>query len=101
MAFGGGGPIHAAGLSETLGISRIIIPPSPGVFSAFGLLFADVEHHFVQTYFESFDNLDFTHIDTILKRLKSEGETLLDREGFNKSNQVFNLQLDVKYSAQT
>ena len=101
MAFGGGGPIHAAGLSETLGISRIIVPPSPGVFSAFGLLFADVEHHFVQTYFESIDNLDFPHIETILKRLKSEGEALLNEEGFNKSKQTFNLQLDVKYSAQT
>ena len=101
MAFGGGGPIHAAGLSETLGISRILVPPSPGVFSAFGLLFADVEHHFVQTYFESFDNLDFSHIETILKRLKSEGELLLNKEGFNQSNQTFNLQLDVKYSAQT
>ena len=101
MAFGGGGPIHAAGLSETLGISRIIIPPSPGVFSAFGLLFADVEHHFVQTYFESLDNLDFSHINSILKKLKSEGESLLNEEGFSKSNQAFNLQLDVKYSAQT
>jgi len=101
MAFGGGGPIHAAGLSETLGISRIIVPPSPGVFSAFGLLFADVEHHFVQTYFESIDNLDFPHIETILKRFKSEGESLLNEEGFNKSKQTFNLQLDVKYSAQT
>ena len=101
MAFGGGGPIHASGLSETLGISRIIIPPSPGVFSAFGLLFADVEHHFVQTYFEYIDNLDFTHINSILDKLKNEGETLLNKEGFNKSNQMFNLQLDVKYSAQT
>ncbi|MQG39436.1 MAG: hydantoinase/oxoprolinase family protein [SAR202 cluster bacterium] len=101
MAFGGGGPIHASGLSETLGISRIIIPPSPGVFSAFGLLFADVEHHFVQTYFESLDNLDFSHINSILDKLKNEGETLLNKEGFNKSNQMFNLQLDVKYSAQT
>lgn len=101
MAFGGGGPIHAAGLSETLGISRIIVPPSPGVFSAFGLLFADVEHHFVQTYFESLDNLDFAHVHAILGKLKTEGESLLSKEGFDKSHQTFSLQLDVKYSAQT
>ena len=65
------------------------------------MLFADVEHHFVQTYFESLDNLDFSHINSILDKLKNEGETLLNKEGFNKSNQMFNLQLDVKYSAQT
>jgi len=38
MAFGGAGPIHAAGVAEALRIRRIIVPPAPGLFSAFGLL---------------------------------------------------------------
>jgi N-methylhydantoinase A len=45
LAFGGNGPLFAAGIAAELGISRIMIPPLPGVFSAFGLLVADAEHH--------------------------------------------------------
>ena len=38
MGFGGSGPIHAAGLARELGNRRVIVPPLPGLFSAFGLL---------------------------------------------------------------
>ena len=45
LAFGGNGPLFAAGIAAELGITRVIVPPLPGVFSAFGLLVADAEHH--------------------------------------------------------
>ena len=45
LAFGGNGPLFAAGIAAELGIGRVIVPPMPGVFSAFGLLVADTEHH--------------------------------------------------------
>ncbi|MDA1348264.1 MAG: hydantoinase/oxoprolinase family protein [Chloroflexi bacterium] len=101
VAFGGGGPIHAAGLAESLGITKIIIPPSPGVFSAFGLLFADLEHHFVQTHFKTFDQLDFDVANGILDRLREEGRSLLRAEGFDGSRQQVITQLDMKYVGQT
>lgn len=41
MAFGGAGPQHAARIADELGIRMVIIPPSPGVFSALGLLLSD------------------------------------------------------------
>lgn len=37
IAFGGGGPLHACGLAEVLGIERVIVPPYAGVLSALGL----------------------------------------------------------------
>lgn len=40
-AFGGAGPLHAAELAEELGISRVVIPPYAGVFSALGLLLSE------------------------------------------------------------
>ena len=45
LAFGGNGPLFAAAIAAELGITRVIVPPLPGVFSAFGLLVADAEHH--------------------------------------------------------
>jgi N-methylhydantoinase A len=41
VAFGGAGPLHAAGLAEALGIEAVLVPPAPGVLSALGLLLAD------------------------------------------------------------
>ncbi len=101
VAFGGGGPIHAAGLADSLGISRIVVPPSPGVFSAFGLLFADLEHHFVQTHFKAFADLDFREANEILDRLRGEGRELLRAEGFDDSRHQVVTQLDMKYVGQT
>ena len=101
MAFGGGGPIHAVGLAEMLGISRVIVPPSPGVFSAFGLLFADVEHHFVRTHFKSFPELDHDEVNGILRSLKEEGRKLLRAEGFEDSQHQMITQVDMKYAGQT
>ena len=41
VPFGGAGPLHAASVAEDLGIERIVVPPSAGVISAFGLLASD------------------------------------------------------------
>src|SRR5690606_30336855 len=41
VAFGGGGPIHAYGIAQELGLRRIIVPNDPGLFSAGGIALAD------------------------------------------------------------
>ncbi len=46
FAFGGAGPMHACDLAEDLGISNIVLPPHAGLFSAYGLLTADIERNF-------------------------------------------------------
>lgn len=43
LACGGAGPLHACSVADELGIDEIIVPPYPGVLSAYGLLAADVE----------------------------------------------------------
>ena len=49
IAFGGNGALHAALVAADLGIRQIVVPPNPGLFSAWGLLRADVEYHFSRT----------------------------------------------------
>lgn len=41
VPFGGGGPLHASSIAEELGISTVLVPPNPGVLSAYGLLVSD------------------------------------------------------------
>ena len=48
ISFGGAGPLHACDLAEELGIKRIVIPLHPGLFSAFGLLTAELSRTFTQ-----------------------------------------------------
>ncbi|HZD41679.1 MAG TPA: hydantoinase/oxoprolinase family protein, partial [Terriglobales bacterium] len=58
VAFGGAGPVHAALLAEELRIPRVLVPPSPGVHSAVGLLVSDLKRDTVQTYFAELEEVD-------------------------------------------
>ena len=49
VAFGGAGPLHGCSLAELLGITRVLIPPAPGVLCADGLLAADLKAEFSRT----------------------------------------------------
>ena len=100
IAFGGNGPVHAVGLAEMLDISRVVVPPFPGVFSSFGLLVADVEHHFVQTYFKTFAELDITELSALLNNLWEQGRSQLRSEGFDDPRHEIVTQLDMKYEGQ-
>ena len=62
LAFGGNGPLFAAGDRGELGIARVIVPPLPGVFSAFGLLVADTEHHATPEPAHALDEADRARI---------------------------------------
>ena len=50
VPLGGAGPVHAGRLAEQLDIDTIVVPPAPGVLSAFGLLVADIEHEHSATF---------------------------------------------------
>lgn len=50
VAFGGAGPLYAAALARELGISTVIVPVHPGLFSSLGLLVADTERHELTPY---------------------------------------------------
>ena len=100
ICFGGGGPVHAAGLAEMLDITRVVVPPFPGVFSSFGLLVADVEHHFVQTHFKTFDEIDLPTLAGLVENLWEEGRRQLRLEGFDDSRHELITQADMKYEGQ-
>ncbi len=49
MAFGGGGPLHAARLARELDIKSVIVPLTPGALCAVGLLMTDLKADFAQS----------------------------------------------------
>jgi N-methylhydantoinase A len=101
LAFGGNGPLFAAGIAAELGISRVIIPPLPGVFSAFGLLVADAEHHARQSIRVRLDVADPARITGIIVALTEAGAQRLTHDGFVAARQVFQRAASARYDGQS
>ena len=89
LAFGGNGPLFATGIAAELGITRIIVPPMPGVFSAFGLLVADTEHHITQSLRTRLDDADPGRIGDVLAELTRNAAERLSRDGVPIERQRF------------
>jgi N-methylhydantoinase A len=73
VAYGGAGPLHAVEVAREIGIRKIIVPNAPGVFSAFGMLFADLRYDFVRTSLMRLDEASFDHVEDIYRELESQG----------------------------
>ena len=101
LAFGGNGPLFAAAIAAELGIGRVIVPPLPGVFSAFGLLVADAEHHSGQSLRTRLDSADAAQIDAVLRTLGEAGAARLARDGFPPERQVFRRAALARYVGQS
>jgi N-methylhydantoinase A len=82
FAFGGNGPLFAAGMARALGISRVVVPPSAGLFSSFGLLYADVEHHYSRTFRRLLRTADLGEIERAWGELGRQAVAQLEAEGF-------------------
>lgn len=100
VAFGGAGPIHAAGIANELRIPMVIVPPSPGVFSAWGMLMADLRHDFSQTYIEPMDTTDVEEINRLFRALEKQVKDLFSRENIPEKSIVITYQLDIRYTGQ-
>ncbi|MBV9553040.1 MAG: hydantoinase/oxoprolinase family protein, partial [Alphaproteobacteria bacterium] len=82
VAFGGNGPLFAAAMAQALGIAEVLVPPSAGVFSSFGLLYAEVEYHLSRTRKALLAALDPAEVDAILAELEREARARLAADGF-------------------
>ena len=100
MAFGGCGPVHAADLAASLGIGRVIVPPSPGLFSAVGLLQAIPEYHFVQTFFERSTEVDVGVMDRAFAEMQSRAAIDLSQDGYDVSELNWRRSAELRYSGQ-
>ena len=101
LAFGGNGPLFAAAIAAELGISSVIVPPLPGVFSAFGLLVADTEHHATQSLRMALDQADGARIASVLDALMAEGDERLARDGFPPERRQFRRAALARYVGQS
>ena len=97
IAYGGAGPIHAAGLAEDLGMRTVLVPAVAGLFSAVGLLFARPEFHEVRTC-----HLDVDAVDpVVVAALFAEMEASLSGALSGRSTVEWARTADLRYGGQS
>jgi N-methylhydantoinase A len=101
IAFGGAGPLHARILADELSIPRVLVPPSPGVTSAVGLLAADIRHDFSRTFLRRIDQLTQLEVDTAYGALAKEAMAALADEGVAASHIQLLRTADLRFVGQS
>lgn len=101
LGFGGAGGLHAAFLAELLTIPRVLIPPTPGILSALGMLMADIIKDYSFTLMLKQAEIEATELDNLFKDLERRAGADLDREGVDEMNRVMERYLDIRYEGQS
>jgi N-methylhydantoinase A len=100
VAFGGGGPMHAGRIALDLGIPSVLIPLTPGVHSALGLLMSDVKHDYVRSKLAGLDELELNETNQLFAQLIDRATADLQSEGFQENEIKLDPFLDLRYAGQ-
>jgi N-methylhydantoinase A len=100
MSYGGAGGIFAANLAQDMSISRIIIPPAPGVFSARGILAMNLVHTYANAYVQAMDELNIQELEAIYRDMEHSAFKLLIAEGISEDAIECARSLDICYEGQ-
>ena len=100
LPFGGAGAVHAAAVAAELGITRILVPPQPGAFSALGLLCTDVVHDYVRSELRPLAEVSADHAEEIFRQLEQRAREEIAAEGMDGGAGSFSRELDLRYAGQ-
>jgi N-methylhydantoinase A len=101
VAFGGGGPLHAAALAAALRIPEVIVPAHSAVFSAWGMLLTDVRRDFIRTSPARLDTVDAAELDRRFAELAAEALSDVDGDdALEGAELLFERAADMRYRGQ-
>lgn len=98
VAYGGAGGLHAAFCAEELGMKTVLIPAEPGVFSAYGMISADVKRNYVRTHIAPVSEEAMVEVGTIVAELRAAGSR--EFVDYQLADPTFDAQLDLRYQGQ-
>lgn len=100
VAFGGGGPLHAADVADELGIATVIVPGNPGILSAFGLLIAPYHQVYEVTRVEPLDGVPPHVRDDFFEELLSQARLEFEAYGVAWEDVIVERGLDMRFEGQ-
>jgi len=100
VAFGGAGPLHACEAAERLDIPRVLIPHTPGVLCALGLLIADVAVDFSQSVMTLATPENVADLEERQRSLLKQAQAELRQEEMSEEDMRFAVTVDMRYQGQ-
>jgi len=100
VAFGGNGPVVAVAIARELQMRRVLIPPAPGVFSAAGLLFSNVEHTQQRSIFRRTTDIDPEFLERSLHELEKQVRDEMRKEAVADARVTVKRLADLRYTGQ-
>ena len=100
VAYGGAGPLHACSVAREMGIETVIIPRSPGHFSAFGMLFSDLRYDYVRSRFTRLADADFSDLEDVYIGLETEGYREIEKASAATERILVSRGADMRYVGQ-
>ncbi len=100
FAYGGAGPLHAVEVAREIGMRNVIVPFAPGVFSAFGMLFADLRYDYVRTWFTPLEDANFDEIEKVYRELEQQGRDALATASVKPQKIEIKRAADMRYVGQ-
>jgi N-methylhydantoinase A len=100
VAYGGAGPMHAVEVARELAIRNVIVPVSPGHFSAIGMLTADLRREYVRTHFCRFTDERLGELEAICEELETEALAWLRSTGMSSDDVSYERSADMRYAGQ-
>jgi N-methylhydantoinase A len=101
LVLGGAGPVHGGRLAYELGIPSTIVPRTPGVLSALGLLVASIEHDHTETIAIRFDEADPGRLEQIYARVDAQVSELMRAEQVPPGQALVSRFADMRYVGQS
>jgi N-methylhydantoinase A len=101
VAFGGAGPVHANALARDAEMPTLLIPRSPGIFSATGLLATDLKRDLSATVMRRLTDLDPAEVEGTFTGLERSGAAELEAEGLPPGAIDSVRQIDMRYVGQS
>ena len=102
VAFGGAGGLHAAHLADRLGTRRAMVPPRPGLLSAYGMLAADVTREVSRTVLISTASATAQgNIESVFTELEQATVEAMAEEGVPEDRLTLRQWVDARYERQS
>jgi len=99
VAFGGAGPMHAVEVAESIGITKVIVPPLPGLFSALGMLMTDMRYDRVRGMVGLLEEVGEGKIEEMFEEMERESSESLNEKGI-EGRPSYRRSIDLRYYGQ-
>ncbi len=101
VPFGGAAPTQAVDIAESIGIDSILIPPNPGITSAYGLICADLRVDVMRSVLVSEEGGDLDLVPRTLQGLTDDAKLQLVEQGAEPDDIHYEWELDMRYQGQS